>query len=205
MTTAAKLDRRAQRTKFVLLTAFGELFLERGYEALTVRDIIEHANVGRSTFYEHFENKDDILRRSLRPVFGVLADAIGTTGRPEALEEMLAHFRENIRLTRALLQSATQYLMSTILADLIEERLRALPIASRDAQPLIPIASIAAHLAGGQLALIESWLSSKIPCSCAELAHAIRASANASLQTLSGVAQGRVREGDYAGEGLPST
>jgi AcrR family transcriptional regulator len=190
MTTAAKPDRRAQRTRAVLLTAFGELVLERGYETLTVRDIIQHANVGRSTFYEHFENKDDILRRSLRPVFGVLADAIATTGRPEALEEILAHFRENVRLTRALLQGSTQYLMSTILADLVEERLSALPVASRDVQPLIPVASIAASLAGAQLALIESWLSSKTPCSCAVLAHAMRASANASLHTLSGAVQG---------------
>ena len=187
--TTAKPDRRSQRTRGVLLTAFGELVLQRGYEALTVRDIIQHANVGRSTFYEHFENKDDILRRSLRPVFGVLADAIATTGRPEALEDILAHFRENVRLTRALLQGSTHYLMSTILAELVEERLSALPMASRDAQPLIPIASIAASLAGAQLALIEWWLSSKTPCSCEVLARAMRASANASLDALSGAAQ----------------
>ena len=186
VTTAAKHDRRAQRTRAVLLAAFNELVLARGYEALTVRDIIEHANVGRSTFYEHFENKDDILRRSLRPVFGVLADAVGTTTRPEAVEEILAHFRENARLTQTLLQGATHFLMSQILADLVEERLRALPISSREAPPAIPVASIAAHLAGGQLALIESWLSSRAPCSCEALADAMRASANASLRALSG-------------------
>ena len=184
MTTAAKPDRRTQRTRALLITAFGDLVLARGYEALTVREIIERANVGRSTFYEHFENKDDILRRSLRPVFGVLADAIGTTGRPEALEDILAHFRENARLTRALLQGPTHFLMSRILADLVEERLRALPASSRGTRAPIPIASIAAHLAGAQLALIESWLSSKAPCSCEVLAHAMRASANASLQAL---------------------
>jgi AcrR family transcriptional regulator len=183
VTTAAKPDRRTQRTRALLITAFGDLVLARGYEALTVREIIERANVGRSTFYEHFENKDDILRRSLRPVFGVLADAIGTTRRPEALEDILAHFRENARLTRALLQGPTHFLMSRILADLVEERLRALPASSRGTRA-IPIASIAAHLAGAQLALIESWLSSKTPCSCEVLAHAMQASANASLQAL---------------------
>jgi AcrR family transcriptional regulator len=166
------------------LSAFNELVLARGYEALTVRDIIEHANVGRSTFYEHFENKDDLLRRSLRPVFGVLADAVGTAQTPGDLEHILAHFRENSRLTRALLQGSTQYLMSQILAELIEERVRSLPTGARDAKPSIPVASIAAHLAGAQLALIESWLSSKAPCSCDVLAHAMRASANASLRAL---------------------
>jgi AcrR family transcriptional regulator len=188
VTTAAKPDRRAQRTRTLLLNAFNEIVLARGYEALTVRDIIEHANVGRSTFYEHFENKDDILRRSLRPVFGVLADAVKPAQPRGDLEDILAHFRENVRLTRALLQGATQYLMSQILAELIEERLSSLPIASRDAKPMVPVASIAAHLAGAQLALIESWLSSKAPCSCDVLAHAMRASANASLRALSGAA-----------------
>jgi AcrR family transcriptional regulator len=189
VTTTAKPDRRAQRTRAQLLTAFGELVLARGYDALTVRDIIAHANVGRSTFYEHFENKDDILRRSLRPVFGVLADAVGTTQPRGELEDILMHFRQNARLTRALLQGATHYLMSQILAELIEERLRSLPVSSRDAKPAIPLPSIAAHLAGAQLALIDWWLSSKAPCSCEALADAMRTSANASLHALSGTAR----------------
>jgi AcrR family transcriptional regulator len=188
VTTAAKPDRRAERTRALLLAAFNELVLARGYDALTVRDIIEHANVGRSTFYEHFENKDDILRRSLRPVFGVLADAVGTAKPHGDLEEILAHFRENSRLTRTLLQSSTHFLMSQILAELIEERLCAPPVSSRDAKPSIPLSSIAAHLAGAQLALIESWLSSEAPCSCEVLARALRASASASLRALSGTA-----------------
>jgi AcrR family transcriptional regulator len=186
VTTAARPDRRAQRTRALLVGAFNELVLERGYAALTVRDIIEHANVGRSTFYEHFENKDDILRRSLRPVFGVLADAVGSAQPLAPVEDILAHLRENGRLARALLNGSTHYLMLRILADLIEERLSTLPPAPRDAQQLAPAASVAAHLAGGQLALIEAWLASKTPCPATQLAHALCAGANASLRALSG-------------------
>ena len=186
MTTAAKSDRRTQRTRMLLVSAFNELVLERGYDALTVRDIIEHANVGRSTFYEHFENKDDILRRSLRPVFGVLADALGTAQPPAELEEVLAHFRENARLARAMLNGSTHYLMLGILADLIEERLSAVRARAGDAVKPIPVSLVAASLAGAQLALVEAWLSSKAPCSCAQLARALHASANASLHALSG-------------------
>lgn len=56
-----KVDRRIQRTKKLLSDALMDLILEKGYEAVTVQDIIDRANVGRSTFYAHFENKDQLL------------------------------------------------------------------------------------------------------------------------------------------------
>ena len=48
-------SRKAQ-TKEALLTAFRDLFFERGYEAIRVGDIIARAGVGRSTFYEHYRS-----------------------------------------------------------------------------------------------------------------------------------------------------
>jgi AcrR family transcriptional regulator len=54
-------DRRIQRTRHLLLDALNELILEKGYEAMTVQDIIDRANVGRSTFYSHFQDKEDLL------------------------------------------------------------------------------------------------------------------------------------------------
>jgi AcrR family transcriptional regulator len=57
----AKTDRRIQRTRSLLQGALVELIMEKGYEAITVQDILNQANVGRSTFYEHFYDKDDLL------------------------------------------------------------------------------------------------------------------------------------------------
>ena len=54
----AKQDRRSQRTRHLLSAAFVELLREKGYSAITVSDIIERANVGRSTFYSHFHDKE---------------------------------------------------------------------------------------------------------------------------------------------------
>ena len=54
-------DRRSARTREALLHVFLDLLFERGYEALSVRDIAARANVGRSTFYEHFAGKDALL------------------------------------------------------------------------------------------------------------------------------------------------
>jgi AcrR family transcriptional regulator len=54
-------DRRARRTRTLLQAALVELILERGYDRVTVRDILDRADVGRSTFYNHYPSKDDLL------------------------------------------------------------------------------------------------------------------------------------------------
>lgn len=59
-----------------MLTAFRDLILSRGYDAVTVSDVVERANVGRSTFYEHYEDKEDLFRQSLRAIVPPLADAV---------------------------------------------------------------------------------------------------------------------------------
>ncbi len=61
-------DKRVQRTLNDLRQALLRLMVERGYEPLTVQDILDRAGVGRATFYQHFRGKDDLLRRSLEPL-----------------------------------------------------------------------------------------------------------------------------------------
>jgi len=55
------VDRRVQRTRRLLQDALVATVIEKGYEAATVQDIIDRADVGRSTFYAHFIDKDDLL------------------------------------------------------------------------------------------------------------------------------------------------
>ena len=56
-----RVDRRIQRTRHALHAALVELIQERGYEAVTVQAILDRANVGRSTFYAHFSDKEALL------------------------------------------------------------------------------------------------------------------------------------------------
>jgi AcrR family transcriptional regulator len=58
---AGQVDRRIQRTRQLLQDALLELILEKGYAAITVQDILDRANLGRSTFYVHYRDKDDLL------------------------------------------------------------------------------------------------------------------------------------------------
>ena len=51
-----KQDRRSQRTRHLLSAALVQLIREKDYNAITVSDIIERANIGRSTFYSHYRD-----------------------------------------------------------------------------------------------------------------------------------------------------
>lgn len=60
-----KTDRRIQRTQQSLHDALITLILERGYDAITIQDIVDKANVGRSTFYAHHSGKEGLLLSGL--------------------------------------------------------------------------------------------------------------------------------------------
>jgi len=62
---ANKPDRRVQKTRKLLQDALIELVAERGYESVSIREILDKANVGRSTFYAHFQDKDQLLHSIL--------------------------------------------------------------------------------------------------------------------------------------------
>src|SRR5690349_3955430 len=54
-------DRRVERTRQLLEAALLSLIKEKEFEAISVQEIIDRANVGRATFYAHYDNKEDLL------------------------------------------------------------------------------------------------------------------------------------------------
>src|ERR1700736_6489220 len=97
---AKKPDRRVARTQSLVLGAFYDLIIERGYDGFTVRDLIDRADVGRSTFYEHFENKDDVFERSVAVPLTTLADALVASEPSDKLHGIVEHFWQNRALSR---------------------------------------------------------------------------------------------------------
>jgi AcrR family transcriptional regulator len=63
-------DRRVRRTRALLHDALASFLREKDYDAIVVKEILDRANVGRSTFYAHFRDKDDLLVSSIRDLLG---------------------------------------------------------------------------------------------------------------------------------------
>src|SRR3954462_7909082 len=72
-------DRRVKRTQHLLARALIALTLEKGYEAVTIRDITEKADIGYATFFRHYRDKDDLLEDILDVVLDELQQLLATT------------------------------------------------------------------------------------------------------------------------------
>lgn len=91
-------DRRVRRTKSRLKTAILELVREKSYGRITIREITDRADVGRSTFYSHFDSKEDLLFSGFDD--WLLSLASSADGPAEGPEEEPEGFRFSLPLLR---------------------------------------------------------------------------------------------------------
>ena len=170
------MDVRVDRTRAALEQSFNEIFLVEGYDKTTPGRIAEAAQVGRSTFYEHFDGRDDLLEKRLLQVLLPLADATTCEAVSSELEALLDHFWDNRVIVRAVLGGRARNVTMRTLTRMIEDRIRV-----RLKGSTVPHRMIAAQSAGGHLAVLEEWLSGRHRCSSLDLAPAIVACAAAKV------------------------
>lgn len=87
------MDRRQRKTRQAIFASFSELLKTNRYENITVQDIINLADIGRSTFYAHFETKDMLLKAMCSDIFEHIfkGEICDYPGENHSLEEKLSH------------------------------------------------------------------------------------------------------------------
>ena len=180
-----KPDRRVQRTRSALLQAFVSLLLEpRRYDQIKVGDIVERANVGRSTFYEHFKNKDEVLADSIRAPFSAFAHSVDA-GAAAGLVPMLDHFWPNRDQARGIFGGVARRKVTRILAGMLQTQLDA-RATRRTPDNALRIKLAALALAEAQIGTLAAWLNGEIACGKSVIAEVLHGMAQSSAAQVCG-------------------
>jgi AcrR family transcriptional regulator len=193
----AKEDRRINRTRLLLRTAMTSLIREKGFEALTVQDIIDRADVGRSTFYAHFKSKEDLLKGAVDMMRTTLRQfqrrALEKSSRPGDRmfgfsRELFEHAAEHLDVFAAMVgkHSGTvfQQHLHRMLAELIREDVEAR--AARKKPDASQVEAAVQFVAGGLLGLLVTWLNEMTRVPAAELDDRFRRMAIPAVEAMLG-------------------
>lgn len=155
-------DRRVLRTRRALGTALVELMLASEFDAITVQQVLEKAKVGRSTFYSHFRNTDDLLLSDAERFFAMLEsyfDRPGVAGRRVApVAELLQHMREMRDFRRALERSGRSEPLFALITGLLERMIaRRIAVLAPNEGPRAVPASVASRMFAGALVELLRW------------------------------------------------
>ncbi len=174
-----KPDRRVRRTRQQLSEALMSLILEKGYDAVTIEEITERADLGRTTFYLHYKDKDELLIQSLEAVYDDLVNQIdphpieewSMTG--EALSAMaFQHAAENARLYQIILsgQGGTS-IAQRIRAYIAQTAIRIIEThyAQYIPKTAVPLEILGNYIAISMMGLMTWWLENDQPYSAAEM------------------------------------
>ena len=162
------IDRRSRRTRQALHQALIRLIVERGYDEITVGDIADAADTGRSTFYAHFTDKDDLLRSAgsyLKQVLVKEHEAVAaSSGRPEDRilgfsSFMTAHLYEQRQIFHALMRGQGGPIFLDMVRDVLCEIVRKELAVGPSGDPLNREVAVQ-FVVGGYISVVTWWLRS---------------------------------------------
>lgn len=161
-----EIDRRVIRTRQIIHEALISLMKERQYEKITVQDIIDRANVGRSTFYSHFETKDELMKNSIEHMLEMLNQHMfhvtedNDNDRLIPVVEFFMHIQENSRLMKALVKGKSADLFIDKFQTFLNEKIEAYIYSrlSREKEISVPLPILTNYTSSALIFLLKWWL-----------------------------------------------
>jgi AcrR family transcriptional regulator len=193
-----KTDRRVRRTRELLQRTLIELISERGYDAITIQDIVDRANVGRTTFYLHYSSKDQLFMSCHEAIVSEFHSL-----HPRSREELLSpeappgmisayrHLLDGRSLLYPIFQGKDGPLILRRIRDRSAQEIEAsLRAAFSAADSNIPFNVLANYLAGAQIALVQWWLEKRQPYTPENLAQTFHRLQRAAIRDAFGLRDG---------------
>lgn len=193
----AKIDRRAQRTRELLQKALVELIAERGYDAITIQDIVDRANVGRTTFYLHYTSKDELFMscheaiiRELHigPLHPLSREELLSSEIPVEMSSAYRHLENRRTQLYPIFQGRDSRLILRQIRDRSAQEIEAnLRDVFAEVDSTIPLDLLANYLAGAQIALMQWWLEKRRPQTADQLTQALHRLQRAAIREAFGL------------------
>ncbi len=169
--TEPRQDRRSQRTQQALMDALISLLAVKRYDEISINEIIDRANVGRSTFYAHYQAKDDLLKSGFERVLDMLIQHINFSEGDQGLQldttPFFRHAQGHYELYRTLVWGSGFEVLTkdghAALSAKFQDSFMLL--LSGRPEPAIPLAVLSYSMAGTLLILLKWWLDNKMPYS----------------------------------------
>ena len=168
-----KTDRQKQRTRELLQKALIELIGERGYDAITIQDLVDRANIGRTTFYLHYNSKDDLFmacheaiisKFQSGPHYRLSQEELLSPEAPPGMTMAYQHLEDVRTLLYPIFHGKDGSLILQRMRDGSAQDIKAsLRAAFAEADSTLPFDVLANYLAGAQIALVQWWLEKRQP------------------------------------------
>ena len=164
-----KSGRRVTRTRRSLSDALVALILEKRFDSITVRNVIDRADVGRSTFYAHFRDKEDLFLSAWKDLLDWFVSRIEWEQAREQrfmpVRDLFQHVQEFHPFYQALARSRkTNFIFKRGLNHLTDGMERSLNSFLTDKpQPSVPVTVVSNYPASEILGLLRWWLENNRP------------------------------------------
>ena len=172
------MDRRQKRTRSAIFQAFNKLLEEKHFNNITVQEILDVANVGRSTFYSHFETKDDLLKEMCTDIFDHIFShelhsetshdfSMSDHGLREKITHLLYHLKDNRGNVLGILSGGSGELFIRYFKEYLTEMFEQYPESIRQD---VPRELALNHLVGSFAEAVKWWIGNRMAMAPEELA-----------------------------------